>query len=129
MAAQNSVTPDLMQRPGILGTAVGLNDDGTTNVMIFVDREAKNVADVVSSLPRQIGAVSVQVQVTDKFRSAIGHEPITDATEGTPHTAKQTPPIQLGTSGGWSKDLANGFCCGGTIGSLVQIGSDAVCAE
>jgi len=123
VAAQNSVTPDLMLRPGILGTAVGLNDDGTTNVMIFVDREAKDVADVVSSLPKQIGAVSVQVQVTEKFRSAIGHEPITNATEGTPHTAKQTPPIQLGTSGGWSKDLANGFCCGGTIGSLVQIGT------
>ena len=65
VAAQNSVTPDLMLRPGILCTAVGLNDDGTTNVMIFVDREAKDVADVVSSLPQQIGAVSVQVQVTE----------------------------------------------------------------
>ena len=39
------------------------------------------------------------------------------------HTAKQTPPIQLGTSGGWTFDLANGFCCGGTLGSLVKIGS------
>ena len=38
------------------------------------------------------------------------------------HTAKQTPPIQLGTSGGWRYDLANGYCCGGTLGSLVQIG-------
>ena len=61
--------------------------------------------------------------MTDKFRSAIGHEPIPDATDGSPHTAKQTPPIQLGTSGGWGKDLANGFCCGGTIGSLVAIGT------
>src|SRR5213596_1335839 len=39
----------------------------------------------------------------------------------TSHTAKQTPPIQLGTSGGWSRDLANGYCCGGTLGSLVQV--------
>jgi hypothetical protein len=39
---------------------------------------------------------------------------------GVSHTAKQTPPIQLGTSGGWANDLANGFCCGGTAGSLVQ---------
>jgi len=39
------------------------------------------------------------------------------------HTAKQTPPIQLGTSGGWRYDLANGYCCGGTLGSLVQIGT------
>jgi hypothetical protein len=38
------------------------------------------------------------------------------------HTAKQAPPIQLGTSGGWGYDLANGYCCGGTLGSLVQIG-------
>jgi hypothetical protein len=37
------------------------------------------------------------------------------------HTAKQAPPIQLGTSGGDSIDLANGFCCGGTLGSLVKI--------
>jgi hypothetical protein len=40
---------------------------------------------------------------------------------GSGHTAKQTAPIQLGTSGGWSKDLANGYCCGGTLGALVNI--------
>jgi hypothetical protein len=38
------------------------------------------------------------------------------------HTARQTPPIQLGTSGGWALDLANGYCCGGTLGSLVDVG-------
>ena len=38
---------------------------------------------------------------------------------GAQHRVKQTPPIQLGTSGGWRYDLANGFCCGGTLGSLV----------
>jgi hypothetical protein len=42
---------------------------------------------------------------------------------GVSHTAKQTPPIQLGTSGGWGYDLANGYCCGGTLGSLIKIGS------
>lgn len=35
------------------------------------------------------------------------------------HKAKQTPPIELGTSGGWGYDLANGYCCGGTLGALV----------
>jgi hypothetical protein len=39
---------------------------------------------------------------------------------GVSHTAKQARPIQLGTSGGWSNDLANGYCCSGTLGSLVQ---------
>src|SRR6185295_14017849 len=41
---------------------------------------------------------------------------------GASHTARQTPPIQLGTSGGPAADLANGYCCGGTLGSLVQKG-------
>jgi hypothetical protein len=39
------------------------------------------------------------------------------------HTAKQTPPVQLGTSGGWMYDLANGYCCGGTLGALVHVGT------
>ena len=60
----------------------------------------------------------MQVHLTDKFRSMRGNPH-----GGFSHTALQTPPIQLGTSGGWSKDLANGYCCGGTLGSLVQIGS------
>jgi hypothetical protein len=36
------------------------------------------------------------------------------------HTARQSRPIQLGTSGGSVTDLANGFCCSGTLGALVQ---------
>jgi hypothetical protein len=39
---------------------------------------------------------------------------------GSSHTAIQSAPIQLGTSGGWRTDLANGYCCGGTLGALVQ---------
>jgi hypothetical protein len=39
------------------------------------------------------------------------------------HRGKQTPPIKLGTSGGWGADIANGFCCGGTLGALVTDGS------
>jgi hypothetical protein len=79
-------------------------------LVVYVDRDAPNQHDVIRNLPRQLGGVSVQAHPTDKFRAMA-------------HTAKQTPPIQLGTSGGWSKDLANGFCCGGTLGALVKIGS------
>jgi hypothetical protein len=66
--------------------------------------------------------VGVQVHLTDKFRAMAGPPPGHGGGGGVSHTAKQTPPIQLGTSGGWSKDLANGFCCGGTLGSLVLFG-------
>ncbi|HIJ72744.1 MAG TPA: hypothetical protein HPP83_01465 [Candidatus Hydrogenedentes bacterium] len=36
------------------------------------------------------------------------------------HTARQERPIQLGVSGGSVTDLANGYCCSGTLGALVQ---------
>ena len=36
------------------------------------------------------------------------------------HTAKQTPPIKMGTSGGSVADHSNFFCCGGTLGSVVR---------
>jgi len=36
------------------------------------------------------------------------------------HKALQATPIQLGTSGGSEIDLANGYCCSGTLGALVR---------
>ncbi len=36
------------------------------------------------------------------------------------HTAKQTPPVKMGTSGGSSVDRSSLYCCGGTLGSLVR---------
>lgn len=45
-----------------------------------------------------------------------GGEPTVD------HSAAQALPIQLGSSGGNAGDQANGYCCGGTLGSLVEIG-------
>ena len=43
---------------------------------------------------------------------------------GVSHTALQTPPVQLGTSGGNVRDIANGFCCSGTLGALVTDGTN-----
>lgn len=118
MAVQSQVTSDLMRQPEILGTAVGLDAAGTPVLTVYVDRDATNAGDVVRDLPRNFGGVGVQVHLTDKFR-AMARPP----GGGQSHTAKQTPPIQLGTSGGWTYDLANGYCCGGTLGSLVKIGN------
>ena len=36
------------------------------------------------------------------------------------HKARQLRPIALGVSGGNATDTANGFCCSGTLGALVQ---------
>jgi hypothetical protein len=117
MSVQSEVTSDLMRQPEILGTAVGVDTVGTAVLTVYVDRDSANAGEVIRNLPRQFRGVGVQIHLTDKFR-AMARPP----GGGVSHTARQTPPIQLGTSGGWRFDLANGFCCGGTLGSLVSIG-------
>jgi hypothetical protein len=118
MAVQREVTADWMRQPEVLGTAVGLDAAGNTSLLVYVDQDAKNAGQVIRNLPQNLRGVNVQIELTEKFRAMA--KP--GGGGGTSHTAKQTPPIQLGTSGGWGKDLANGYCCGGTLGSLVNIG-------
>jgi hypothetical protein len=110
MAVQNEVTPELLQRAEILGTAVGVAATGVPELTVYVDRDAKNAGEVIRNLPREYRGVAVRVHLTDEIR-AMGY------------TGKQTPPIRLGTSGGSAYGLANGYCCGGTLGSLVKIGT------
>jgi len=117
MAVQEEVTADWMRQPEVLGTAVGIDANGTPALTVYIDRDAASAGEVIRNLPRELRGIGVQVELTDKFRA------MARPGSGISHTAIQTPPIQLGTSGGWSKDLANGFCCGGTLGSLIQIGA------
>src|SRR5438093_3583534 len=110
IAAQDEVTPSLMQRPEILGTAVGVSETGNPTLMVYVNRDGPYVEQAIRTLPREVRGTPVQVELMDEI-GAMGY------------TAKQTPPISLGTSGGWTYDLANGYCCGGTLGALVRIGT------
>src|SRR6266568_2944173 len=91
MAVQGEVTPDLMQQPEILGTAVGIDAGDAPVLTIYVDRDAANAGEVIRNLPREFRDVGVQVHLTDEFHAMLST---------VSHTAKQTPPIQLGTSGG-----------------------------
>src|SRR5262245_33225684 len=118
IGVQQLVTGDLMAQPEILGTAVGQDDDGEATLVIFVNNEASNHGEVMRALPHSLRGVRVKGLLTEKFRAFAG-----PPGGGVSHTAKQTPPIQLGTSGGWRFDLANGYCCGGTLGCLVKIGT------
>ncbi len=118
-ALQGQVTESLMRAPEIIGTAVGMDDTGAPALIVFIDREAPAAADVFRAVPGQIQDTPVRVELTEKFRAFKTHRG--GGGGGTSHTALQTPPIQLGTSGGWRYDLANGYCCGGTLGSLVQV--------
>jgi len=117
MAVQEAVTPDLMSMPDVLGTAVGQDDDGELTILVYVNLEGKDPEASARNIPKNLRGENITVEFTDPFRALV--RPV--AVSKVSHTAKQTPPIQLGTSGGWGYDLANGYCCGGTLGSLVQI--------
>lgn len=117
-ALQDQVTGVWMQSPDVLGTAVGLDEAGAPALVVFIDKENPG-AGAMNRLPARLTGINVRVEVTEKFRAY--KRPVRGGGGGTSHTALQTPPIQLGTSGGWRYDLANGYCCGGTFGSLIQV--------
>lgn len=127
IAVQNTVTTDLMKVPGVLGTAVGVDASGNTALVVYVDQDSPSRAEIVHALPPSSRGVAIKAELTDKFRALKGPPSSGGSGGGTTvsHTAKQTPPIQLGTSGGWFNDLANGYCCGGTLGSLIQVSGSA----
>jgi hypothetical protein len=126
IAVQEEITGELMATDGVLGTAVGLDHRGGLALQVFVNSEHPNMAEVVANLPKGIRGVPVSVQVTEPFRPMPAMRPVAGkpggGSSGVSHKAKQNDPIQLGTSGGWKFDLANGYCCGGTLGSLVNVG-------
>jgi hypothetical protein len=69
---------------------------------------------------RHLLTASLSIAVGALVFEAIG---IAGKPSGVNYKAHQDRPIQLGTSGGNAGDLANGFCCSGTLGALVQKGS------
>jgi len=110
MAAQEEVTPALLEHPEILGTAIGLDETGNLTLRVFINQNVAGTGEAIRSLPQEVRGMPVQPELMEEIR-AMGH------------TQRQTPPIRLGTSGGWAYDLANGYCCGGTLGALVRIGN------
>jgi hypothetical protein len=110
MAIQDENTPKLMADPDVIGTATTIGEDGKPAIMVLVLTEKAKLG-----VPTKLDEVNTVVVLTDRI--------VAMGTAAVSHTAKQTPPIQLGTSGGWRYDLANGYCCGGTLGSLIKVGT------
>lgn len=118
MSVQDRHTPKLMASSEVVGTATGLTEDGKPAIIVYLKNDlTTEVLRKQVGIPQVIEGIPVVTEVTGVIR------PFKTTPPAVSHTAKQTPPIQLGTSGGWRYDLANGYCCGGTLGSLVKIGS------
>lgn len=117
MDVQNRHTPELFEIAGVVGTATSADEDGNVIVKVYTESQLP-----VGLLPEEIEGVRVVQHVSGKLVAKKGPPPMDGGNGGDDPQAKQTPPVKMGTSGGWRYDLANGYCCGGTIGSLVQIG-------
>ena len=113
MAVQDRHTAELMKVPGVVGVATGLDPaSGKAAIKVYTEKALPP-----GQLKKEFEGVKVVEEVTGRIMAMKG-----GGGGGASHTAKQTPPIQLGCSGGPTLDLANGYCCGGTLGSLVSKG-------
>lgn len=117
IAIQERHTARLMTDPNVVGTAIGLGPDGNLAIKVYL---AQEIGKAGSALPVELDGVPVDLVVTGRLVARKG--PPGGGGGGVDPKALQTPPVKMGTSGGWRYDLANGYCCGGTLGSLIQIG-------
>lgn len=122
---QEKHTDKLMQNMDIVGTAVGLTEKGDVCILVMaikdVNAEAKQKGQT-PPVPDKLDNIQVRLVVSGEIRAFRNER--TGMSKALSYTAKQNPPISLGTSGGWRFDLANGYCCSGTLGSLVTDGTD-----
>jgi len=107
---QDLHTPALLRLAGVVGTAITADPTGRPAIMVMTENALP-----AGRLPAALDGFKVIEEVTGKIVAMKGGGAVS-------HTAKQTPPIQLGTSGGSVVDFANGYCCSGTLGALVQKG-------
>ena len=104
--------PEILAIKGVAGTAVSADEKGKPVIMIYTKEQTPP-----GLLKQQYEGYRVVEQVTGPIK------PFKSSGGGSGGQAKQTPPVKMGTSGGWRYDLANGYCCGGTLGALIQKGS------
>ncbi len=134
---QKKYTPELMQKQGVIGTAIGLDENGKPAILVLTKTDilAQALAKgQPAPIPTQLENVPVKVYVSGEIKpmQLAKGKPGGGGGKGgggntgpaVSHTAIQTPPIQLGTSGGWEYDAANGYCCSGTLGSLITDGTN-----
>jgi hypothetical protein len=140
MGIQDRSTEMIMKNPDVVGTATGLTENGKLAILVLTKKELtfKNLSKSANPVPERIDNVPVRLYYSGEIK-AMGEKKLVPAKKpdkpGKPgdggdggddpeidHRAKQDTPIKMGTSGGWGYDRANGYCCGGTLGALIQFG-------
>jgi len=114
VTVHNRYIPELLANRGVAGTAVGSDDHGKPVIMVYTKEQT-----APGQLKQDYEGFRVVEQVTGAIKPFKGPP---GGGGGSSGQAPQSAPVKMGTSGGWRYDLANGYCCGGTLGSLVQKG-------
>jgi hypothetical protein len=104
---------EILATRNVAGTGISADGKGMPVITIYTTQQT-----APGQLKKEYEGVPVVEQVTGVIKPFKGH----GGGGGGGGQTKQTPPVKMGTSGGWRYDLANGYCCGGTFGSLVQKG-------
>jgi hypothetical protein len=118
---QEKHTSEMMLNKDIIGTAIGADENGKAVIKVYVNYESNTFSKSAADVPAVLDEIPVVIEFTEPFKALKG-KPQPPPDDGMDHKDKQIPPIALGTSGGWRYDLANGYCCGGTLGALIQTG-------
>ncbi|HEY1372910.1 MAG TPA: hypothetical protein VGH50_10615 [Candidatus Binatia bacterium] len=117
LAAQANHTYNLLQIPGIAGTAVGVGADGQAVVRIYTEKAG------IGGLPQKLDGVAVDVQVTGKIQALKGPH----IKGGVDPTDQFDKPVPLGVSSGSVEtiEVVGRFitCTGGTLGGRLRNGS------
>jgi hypothetical protein len=108
----NRHIPEILKVDGVAGTAISYDEKGKPVIAIYTKTQM-----APGQLKKEYEGVRVVEQVTGEIRPFKG-----GGGGGGCGQAPQAAPVKMGTSGGWRYDLANGYCCGGTLGALVQKG-------
>ena len=108
--------PEILATKNVAGTAISADETGKPVITVYTKEQSPP-----GLLKKEYEGVRVVEQVSGVIRPFKGGPP-GGGGGGTSGQAIQTPPVKMGTSGGWRYDLANGYCCGGTFGALIQKG-------
>jgi hypothetical protein len=104
---------EILAGKDVAGTAISADEHGKPVITIYTTQQT-----APGQLKKEYEGVRVIEQVSGTIRPFKG----APGGGGGSGQAPQAAPVKMGTSGGWRYDLANGYCCGGTVGALIQKG-------
>ncbi len=111
VGAQEQVTEEWLAKPGVVGTAVGMDGRGGAALTVYLAD-----AGAAAMLPHSVAGVPVQAVVTGRFM-ALGEPPEKDDSDAIDPKAGFPRPVPIGVSTGHPDITA------GTIGARVTDGS------